>query len=96
MLPVLLLSILYFSCDYTIKKSTTTTGAVTVGVDEGISPVIKKEADEFMRLNTESKITLQTETTNEAIADLINGKTKMIVPINRHVKVPMPPNITTG
>jgi len=62
-----------------MKKSTTTMGDLTVEVDEGISPVIKKEADEFMRLNDESKITLQVKTTNEAIADLVNGKTKMIV-----------------
>lgn len=78
-LPVLILGIIFFSCDYTIKKSTTTTGELAAEVDEGISPVIKKEADEFMRLNAESKITLQVKTTNEVVADLINGNTKLIV-----------------
>jgi len=79
LLYVLILSIIFFSCDYTIKKSTTTIGELSAEVDEGISPVIRKEADEFMRLNTESKITLQVKTTNEAIADLINGNSKLIV-----------------
>jgi phosphate transport system substrate-binding protein len=78
-IALLLASFIFFSCDYTVKKSTTTIGELTVAVDEGISPVVKKEADEFMRLNTESKINLQVETTNEAVANLINGKTKMVV-----------------
>jgi phosphate transport system substrate-binding protein len=75
----LIIGIIFYSCDYTIKKSTTTIGDLAPEVDEGISPVIKKEADEFMRLNTESKITMQVKTTNEAIANLINGNTKLIV-----------------
>ncbi|HEY3250081.1 MAG TPA: substrate-binding domain-containing protein, partial [Ignavibacteria bacterium] len=73
------LAFFIFSCDYTLKKSTTTVGELKVEVDEGISPVIKKEADEFMRLNTESKISQQIKTTNEVIADLINGSAKTIV-----------------
>jgi len=78
---VVLLCICLFSasCDLTTKKSATTIGELNVEVDEGISPVVKKEADEFMRLNTESKITTRIKTTNEVIADLINGNTKTIV-----------------
>lgn len=67
----------FFSCG--TQKSTTTVGELTVQVDEGISPVVQKEASEFMRLNTESKINLQVKTTNEVIADLINNKVSTIV-----------------
>ncbi|HJY64527.1 MAG TPA: substrate-binding domain-containing protein [Ignavibacteria bacterium] len=74
---ILFLSLLSFSCEP--KKSTTTIGELNVLVDEGILPVVKKEASEFMRLNTESKITTQVKTTNEVIADLINGNAKTIV-----------------
>ncbi len=66
-------------CDYTIKKSVSTSGELTVGVDEGISPVVKEEASEFMRLNNEAKVNLQVKTTKEVIADLNNGTYKTIV-----------------
>lgn len=66
-------------CDYTVKKSSTTIGELTVGVDEGISPVVKKEAAEFERLNNEAKINIQIKTTKEVIADLNNGNLKTIV-----------------
>jgi len=67
------------ACDYTMKKSVSTTGELTVGVDEGISPVVKEEASEFMRLNTDAKVTLNIKTTKEVIADLNNGTYKSIV-----------------
>jgi len=67
------------ACDYTVKKSASTTGELTVGTDEGISPVVKEEASEFMRLNNEAKITLQIKTTKELIADLNNGVLKSAV-----------------
>jgi phosphate transport system substrate-binding protein len=76
---LLCLSLFFSSCDLTTKKSTTTIGELNVEVDEGISPVVNKEASEFMRLNPESKITSQVKTTNEVIAGLINGNTKTIV-----------------
>lgn len=66
-------------CDYTIKKSVSTTGEITIGVDEGISPVVKEEASEFMRLNNESKVNLTIKTSKEVIADLNNGTYKTIV-----------------
>jgi len=75
---ILCLSLLYFSSCET-RKSTTTIGELNVQVDEGISPVVKKEADEFMRLNAESKLTTEIKTTNEVIAGLINGNAKTIV-----------------
>ncbi len=72
-------SLCFSACDYTMKKSASTTGELTVGVDEGISPVVKEEASEFMRLNNESKITLNIKTTKEVIADLNNGTYKTVV-----------------
>jgi phosphate transport system substrate-binding protein len=67
------------ACDYTTQKSTSTTGELTVGVDEGISPLVKQEASEFMRLNTESKITLNIKTSKEVISELNSGAYKTIV-----------------
>lgn len=78
-LLLLCICLFSFSCDFASKKSVTTIGELNVEVDEGISPVVKREADEFTRLNTESKITTQVKTTNEVIADLINGNAKTIV-----------------
>lgn len=72
-------SAIYFGCDYSNVKSVTTIGETTIEVDESISPVVKKEADEFMRLNKESKINMNIKTTNEVVADLINGDIKTVV-----------------
>jgi len=66
-------------CDYTIKKSESTTGEITIGTDEGISPLIQEEASEFMRLNNESKVTLEIKTSKEVIADMNAGTYKTIV-----------------
>ncbi|KXK55373.1 MAG: phosphate ABC transporter substrate-binding protein [Chlorobi bacterium OLB5] len=71
--------LLFAACDYTVKKSVSTTGELTTGVDEGISPVVKEEASEFMRLNSEAKLNLEIKTTKEVIADLNNGTYKTIV-----------------
>ena len=79
LIAVLTAVITFNGCDYTVKKSVSTTGELTVGVDEGISPVVKEEASEFMRLNTEAKVNLQVKTTKEVIADLNNGTYKTIV-----------------
>jgi phosphate transport system substrate-binding protein len=67
------------ACDYTVKKSESTTGEITIGTDEGISPLIQEEASEFMRLNKESKITLEIKTSKEVIADMNDGTYKTIV-----------------
>lgn len=75
----ILCSLIYFSCDYGKVKSVTTIGETSIEVDESISPVVKKEADEFMRLNKESKINMNIKTTNEVMADLINGDIKTVV-----------------
>lgn len=79
LLTVLLTVISFNGCDYTVKKSVSTTGEITVGVDEGISPVVKEEASVFMRLNNEAKVNLIVKTTKEVIADLNNGTYKTVV-----------------
>jgi phosphate transport system substrate-binding protein len=61
------------SCDFDKIKSTTTIGQLNIGVDETVSPLAKKETDEFMRLNKESKINSTIKTTNELLAGLVNG-----------------------
>ncbi len=75
----LIAAIAFNGCDYTVKKSVSTTGEITIGVDEGISPVVKEEAAVFMRLNNEAKVNLVVKTTKEVIADLNNGTYKTIV-----------------
>lgn len=63
-------------CNFEKVKQVTTTGQATIGIDESISPVMKKESDEFMRLNKEAKINENIKTSNELIADIINGDIK--------------------
>jgi phosphate transport system substrate-binding protein len=72
-------SFIFAGCKYGEMHSVTTIGEITIGVDENESPVIKKETDEFMRLNTNSKITSTVKTTNELFADLLNGDIKTII-----------------
>lgn len=79
-LSVLILTLVMIqACDYTVKKSTSTTGELTVGVDEGISPLAQEEAAEFMRLNKDSKVTLSVKTSKEVIAELNSGGFKTII-----------------
>lgn len=79
LLTVFISAIAFNGCDYTVKKSVSTTGEITIGVDEGISPVVKEEALVFMRLNSEAKVNLIVKTTKEVIADLNNGTYKTVV-----------------
>lgn len=79
LLTVFITGIIFNGCDFKVKKSETTIGEITFGIDEGISPVVKEEASEFMRLNNEAKVNLIVKTTNEVIADLNNGVYKTIV-----------------
>ncbi len=72
-------SVIYPGCDYGKVRSVTTIGETSIEVDESISPVVKKEAAEFMRLNEESKINIAAKTSNEVMADLLNGDIKTIV-----------------
>jgi phosphate transport system substrate-binding protein len=82
-IPVLVLSsLICFECNYGNVKSVTTIGEATIGVDESEAMVLKKEADEFMRLNPNSKIDLKIKTSNELMADLINGDLNTVI-VNR-------------
>jgi phosphate transport system substrate-binding protein len=72
-------SFIYWGCEYGKVRSVTTIGETSIEVDESISPVVKKEADEFMRLNKESKINIGIKTTNEVMADLLNGDIKTVI-----------------
>ncbi len=73
-------AVIYFNgCNFDQIKSKSTTGDLTIEVDEGLYPVVKKEADEFMRLNKEAKIIIVVKTSKEVIADLANGNIKTII-----------------
>lgn len=70
---------LYSGCKFGEIRSVTTNGELTIGVDDNEMPVVKKEADEFMRLNKDAKITIIAKTTNELMANLMNSDTKTII-----------------
>jgi phosphate transport system substrate-binding protein len=80
-IPVYILAaaVVYTGCNYDQMKSRTTIGELSVGVDESVYPVVKREADEFMRLNQDAKINIQVKTSKEVIADLANGNLKTIL-----------------
>ena len=72
-------SLTFYSCKFDEIKSVSTTGQVSIVVDENVEPLMKDEIKEFERLNPEAKIDLKSVPTNNAIVDLINGDTKLIV-----------------
>jgi phosphate transport system substrate-binding protein len=72
-------SLLFVSCDFKEIKSVTTTGELSIEVDENLEPLMKDEIMEFERLNPEAKINMKVVPTRVAKADLINGETKLIV-----------------
>lgn len=76
-IPVI--AVWWTGCDYTTQKSTSTTGELTVGIDEGLAPLMQNEAAEFMRLNKEAKVKLAVKTSKEVIADLNAGVYKTII-----------------
>lgn len=72
-------SFVNWGCEYGKVRSVTTIGETFIEVDESISPVVKKEAGEFMRLNEESKINIGIKTSNEVMADLLNDDIKTVI-----------------
>jgi phosphate transport system substrate-binding protein len=66
-------------CKFDEIKSVTTTGQLSIVVDENTEPLMKAEIKEFERLNPEAKVTMKVVPTKVAKADLINGDTKFIV-----------------
>lgn len=79
------LSLFFFCCDFKDIKSVSTTGELSISVDENIEPLMKDEIQEFERLNSEAKVKMKSEPTNNVIADLINGETKLIA-VTRQLK----------
>ena len=76
---VFLMMIFFSGCKFDEIKSVTTTGELTIVVDENVEPLMKAEIKEFERLNPEAKVKIKVAPTKVAKADLINGETKFIV-----------------
>ncbi|MDQ3019113.1 MAG: substrate-binding domain-containing protein [Bacteroidota bacterium] len=72
-------SLILYGCKFDEIKSVSTTGEISIAVDENVEPLMKDEIKEFERLNPEAKIKMKSEPTNNVIADLINGQTNLIV-----------------
>lgn len=77
-ITIIIGSLIFYGCKFGEIKSVSTTGEMSIVVDENIEPLMKEEVKEFERLNPEAKIKMSSEPTNNVIADLINGKTKFI------------------
>ncbi len=76
------LSLLVSSC--TPKKktgptSTPTSGTLVIYCAESVSPVVTKIANKFMDLYTKAHITVHAVPSREAIVNLANGKTNLVV-----------------
>ena len=71
-------------CNFDEIKSVSTTGEMSIVVDENVEPLMKAEITEFERLNPEAKVKMKSVPTTNAIVDLINGDTKLIV-VSRNV-----------
>lgn len=74
-----ILTLIISGCKFDEIKSVSTTGELQIAVDENVEPLMKAEIVEFERLNPEAKVKAKYEPTNNAVADLINGDTKLIV-----------------
>ena len=72
-------ALLISGCDFDKIKSVSTTGEMSIVVDENVEPLMKAEITEFERLNPEAKVKMKSVPTTNAIVDLINGDTKLIV-----------------
>ncbi len=75
LLPVLVFS----SCDYSQIKSKATIGEMSFIADENIEPIIPYLKSEFERINPEAHVTVSYAPTRNAIADLLNKDTKLIM-----------------
>lgn len=76
---VLIYTFIISGCKFDEIKSVATTGELSIVVDENIEPLMKAEITEFERLNPEAKVKMKSVPTANAVADLINGETKLIV-----------------
>ncbi len=71
--------ILFKGCDLDEIKSVSTSGEMTIAVDENVEPLMKAEIEEFQRLNQEAVVKMISAPTNNVIADLLNKDVKFIV-----------------
>lgn len=78
-LSVFIFSAFYPGCKFDEIKSVSTTGELSIVVDENVEPLMNAEIIEFERLNPEAKVKMKSVPTANAVADLINGDTKLIV-----------------
>ncbi len=76
---IFILFLQLYGCDFDEIKSVATSGEMFIVVDENVEPLMKDEIAEFERLNKEAKVVMKTEPTSNAIVDLINKDTKLIV-----------------
>ncbi|MEO8665892.1 MAG: substrate-binding domain-containing protein [Ignavibacteria bacterium] len=76
---LLVSSLTILSCKFDEIKSVSTTGEISIVVDENLEPLMKDEIKEFQRLNPEAKVIMKSAPTTNAIVDLLNGDTKLIV-----------------
>jgi len=81
---VFIFALIISGCNFDEIKSVSTTGEMSIVVDENVEPLMKAEITEFERLNPEAKIKMKSVPTTNAIVDLINGDTKLIV-VSRNV-----------
>jgi len=75
----LICSLILNGCKFDEIKSVSTTGDLSIVVDENVEPLMKDEIREFERLNSEAKIRMKVAPNKVAKADLINGETNLIV-----------------
>jgi phosphate transport system substrate-binding protein len=74
------ISFMHFQgCKFDEIKSVATTGEISIVVDENVEPLVKAEISEFERFNPEAKVSMRTAPTTNAVVDLINGDTKLII-----------------
>jgi len=69
----------FCSCDFGSIKSKSTTGEMTIEVDENLESVVGLLTKDFTRLNPEAKITPVFKPTKNVITDLLNKETKLII-----------------
>lgn len=73
------LGLFLYSCDFGSIKSKSTTGEMTIEVDENLEPVAVLLSKDFSRLNIEAKINIVSKPTKNVITDLLNKETKLII-----------------
>jgi phosphate transport system substrate-binding protein len=70
---------IFSSCDYSQIKSKATIGELTFIADENLEPIMPYLKSEFERINPEAKLNYTLAPTRNAIADLLNKDTKLIM-----------------